>query len=116
MHRRSYSQWPTSFFHPLIVPSNRFLIARQNPTFGNGKLIDSMQHDGLWEVYNQFPMGNCGEHTASKYGITRQDVDAHAIESYTRAANAWKSGAFDKEIAPVVIKDRRVCKHHESPP
>lgn len=84
-----------------------FLIARQNPTFGNGKLIDSMQNDGLWEVYNQFPMGNCGEHTATKYGITRQDVDAHAIESYTRAANAWKSGAFDKEIAPVVIKDRR---------
>jgi acetyl-CoA C-acetyltransferase len=87
---------------------NRFLIARQNPTFGNGKLIDSMQNDGLWEVYNQFPMGNCGEHTATKYGITRQDVDAHAIESYTRAANAWKAGAFDKEIAPVVIKDRRV--------
>jgi acetyl-CoA C-acetyltransferase len=75
-----------------------------------------MQHDGLWEVYNQFPMGNCGEHTASKYGITRQDVDAHAIESYTRAANAWKSGAFDKEIAPVVIKDRRVCKYHDNPP
>ncbi|KIM33548.1 hypothetical protein M408DRAFT_61547 [Serendipita vermifera MAFF 305830] len=84
-----------------------FLISRQNPTFGNGKLIDSMQNDGLWEVYNQFPMGNCGEHTASKYGITRQDVDAHAIESYTRAAAAWKAGAFDKEIAPVVIKDRR---------
>ncbi|KAG9054069.1 erg10, acetyl-CoA C-acetyltransferase [Serendipita sp. 407] len=84
-----------------------FLISRQNPTFGNGKLIDSMQNDGLWEVYNQFPMGNCAEHTASTQGITRQDVDAHAIESYKRASDAWKRGAFDKEIAPVVIKDRR---------
>ncbi|CAG7849417.1 Acetyl-CoA acetyltransferase, mitochondrial; AltName: Full=Acetoacetyl-CoA thiolase; Flags: Precursor [Serendipita indica DSM 11827] len=84
-----------------------FLIARQNPAFGNGTLIDSMQNDGLWEVYNKFPMGNCAEHTAQQHGITRESADAHAIESYKRAAEAWKRGAFDNEIAPVVIKDRR---------
>jgi len=84
-----------------------FLIARQNPTFGHGKLIDSMQHDGLWEVTHKFPMGNCGEETASKYNITREDQDAHAVESYKRAARAWQAGQFEKEIAAVVIKDKR---------
>jgi acetyl-CoA C-acetyltransferase len=67
-----------------------------------------MQNDGLWDVYNQFPMGNCGEHTATTHGITREDVDSHAIESYKRSADAWKRGAFDKEIAPVIIKDKKV--------
>jgi acetyl-CoA acetyltransferase len=68
-----------------------------------------MQHDGLWEVTHKFPMGNCGEETAAKYNITREEQDAHAIQSYERATKAWQAGQFDKEIAPVVIKDRRVC-------
>lgn len=55
-------------------------------------------------------MGNCGEHTAAAHNITREDVDSHAIESYKRAADAWKRGAFEKEIAPVTIKDRRVSR------
>ena len=68
-----------------------------------------MQHDGLWEVTHKFPMGNCGEETASKHGITREEQDAHAIESYKRAAKAWQDGQFEKEIAPVVFKDKKVC-------
>lgn len=52
-------------------------------------------------------MGNCGEVTAEKHKISREDQDSHAIESYKRAARAWASGAFDKEIAPVVIKGKK---------
>lgn len=84
-----------------------FLINRQNPAFGHGSLIDSVQHDGLWEVTHQFAMGNCGEHTAAELNITREDQDSHAISSYKRSAAAWAAGAFDKEIAPVSIKDKK---------
>ena len=52
-------------------------------------------------------MGNCGEATAAKYGVSREAQDAHAIESYKRADRAWKSGAFDAEVAPVTIKGRK---------
>lgn len=53
---------------------------------------------------NNFPMGNCAEHVAKQHGITRADQDAHALESYARAAAAWSAGKFDAEIAEVTIK------------
>ncbi len=52
-------------------------------------------------------MGNCAEHTAKKYSITREQQDDHCIESYKRAEAAWKSGAYDEEIAPVTIKGKK---------
>jgi acetyl-CoA C-acetyltransferase len=52
-------------------------------------------------------MGNCGESAAEKYGITRESQDAHAIESYKRADRAWKSGVFEAEIAPIVVKGKK---------
>jgi acetyl-CoA C-acetyltransferase len=52
-------------------------------------------------------MGNCAESSAKKLNITREEQDAYAIESYRRAAESWKSGAFDAEIAPISIKDRK---------
>jgi len=52
-------------------------------------------------------MGNCAENTAKAQSITREDQDAYAIESYKRAADAWKAGAFKNEIAPVVIADKK---------
>lgn len=52
-------------------------------------------------------MGNCAEATAKKYNITREQQDDYAIESYRRAGEAWKAGAFEAEIAPITIKDRR---------
>ncbi|EIN08714.1 thiolase [Punctularia strigosozonata HHB-11173 SS5] len=84
-----------------------FLIPRQNPTFGKFTTKDALEHDGLWDVYNNFAMGHCGEATASKYGITREQADTHAIESYRRAERAWSSGAFDAEIAPVTILGKK---------
>lgn len=58
-------------------------------------------------MYNQCAMGICAEDTAAKHGITRESQDSHCIESYKRAAAAWKSGAFTEEIAPVTVKGRK---------
>ncbi|KAF8165419.1 peroxisomal 3-ketoacyl-CoA-thiolase [Crassisporium funariophilum] len=84
-----------------------FLLPRQNPLFGKFQTRDSLENDGLWDVYNNFAMGNCGEHSAEKYGISRESVDSHALESYARAARAWKEGAFDAEIVPITIKGKK---------
>lgn len=88
-----------------MVPS--FLIPRQNPGFGKFTATDSLEYDGLWDVYNNQAMGNCGESAADKYTISRQSQDDHAIESYKRAERAWKSGAFDAEIAPITVKGKK---------
>lgn len=85
-----------SYYHP-----------RVNPPFGHIQAKDSLLVDGLWDAYNDVHMGNCAENTAKKHDITREDQDAHAIESYKRSAAAWKAGAFDAEIAPVTITDRK---------
>ena len=52
-------------------------------------------------------MGNCAEATAEKHNISREEQDSHAIETYKRAAKAWKEGAFEKEVAPVTIKGKK---------
>ncbi|KAI5124718.1 hypothetical protein M0805_005356 [Coniferiporia weirii] len=84
-----------------------FLLPRQNPVFGKIEAKDSVEHDGLFDVYNNFAMGNCGEATAEKHNISRESQDSHAIESYKRAARAWASGAFDAEVVPVTIKGKK---------
>ena len=66
-----------------------------------------METDGLQDAYDKSSMGICGEICAEKFGIGREAQDAHAIESYKRAARAWKEGVFNAEIAEVVIKDRK---------
>jgi len=84
-----------------------FLLPRTNPLFGKFTTRDSVEIDGLWDVSNNFAMGNCGESAAEKHGITRESMDAHAIESYKRADRAWKAGVFANEIAPVTIKGKK---------
>ncbi|KAI0939142.1 hypothetical protein AcV5_000639 [Taiwanofungus camphoratus] len=84
-----------------------FLLPRQNPAFGKFETKDSLQNDGLWDVYNDFAMGNCGEAAAEKFQISRESQDAHAIESFKRAERAWQSGAFNSEVAPVTIKGKK---------
>eukprot|EP01115_Flamella_aegyptia_P006156 TRINITY_DN25923_c0_g1_i3.p1 TRINITY_DN25923_c0_g1~~TRINITY_DN25923_c0_g1_i3.p1 ORF type:complete len:424 (-),score=215.41 TRINITY_DN25923_c0_g1_i3:29-1300(-) len=75
--------------------------------YGHGQLIDGVLKDGLWDVYNNIHMGNCAENTAKKMGITRQEQDQHAIESYKRAAAAYKSGVFKAEIVPVTVASKK---------
>jgi acetyl-CoA C-acetyltransferase len=63
--------------------------------------------DGLWDPYNDFHMGMCGENSAAKMNITRQDQDNYAIRSYKLAAEAQKAGYHAKEIVGVPIKDKK---------
>jgi acetyl-CoA C-acetyltransferase len=65
--------------------------------------VDSMVHDGLWDVYNNQHMGTCAELCARERGISRADQDAHAAESYRRALTAQQEGLFKPEIAPVGV-------------
>eukprot|EP00128_Syssomonas_multiformis_P013775 Colp12_sorted_trinity150504_noHs@24276 len=81
--------------------------ARSGYRLGNNTVVDGLINDGLWDIYNNQHMGNCGEACASKYGITREDQDAFAIQSYERAAAAWKSGKFDFEVAPISIAGKK---------
>lgn len=81
--------------------------ARTGYRMGNGELIDSMIHDGLWDVYNKFHMGLAGELCSTECNISREDQDIFAIESYKRALEAQKSGKFSAEIVPVVIPSKK---------
>lgn len=81
--------------------------ARQGYRLGHGELTDSLIKDGLWDVYNQFHMGNAGELCAAKYRLSRQDVDDFALESYSRARDAIARGAFTKEIVPVEVPQKK---------
>ena len=73
----------------------------------DGKIIDSMVKDGLWDVYNDFHMGHTGDIVAERCGLTREEIDEFATSSHNRAAKATKEGLFKDEIIPVEIPQRR---------
>ena len=81
--------------------------AREGFRMGEGKIVDLMVHDGLWDPYNDFHMGNAGELCAREMEISREEQDAFAVESYRRALAAASEGKFDKEIVPVEVPQRR---------
>ncbi|WP_017732195.1 acetyl-CoA C-acyltransferase [Nafulsella turpanensis] len=87
---------------PFYIPK-----ARYGYKYGNGELVDGLLKDGLFEVYHKFPMGNCADNTARECGITREQQDEYAINSYKRVANAVESGYFKDEIVPVEIPQRK---------
>lgn len=80
---------------------------RQGYRFGNNQLIDSMYHDGLYDIYNDMAMGNTGDIVAERFNISREEMDKYACRSHELAHKASESGRFADEIVPVVIKDRR---------
>ena len=80
---------------------------RTGNKFGNTQLIDGIFNDGLQDAYNKEAMGISGDKTAEKYGISRADQDAFAIESYTRSSNAWKEGRFKEEVVAVEVPQRK---------
>ncbi|MCX6143980.1 MAG: thiolase family protein [Ignavibacteriales bacterium] len=81
--------------------------ARDGYRMGHGKLVDSMIRDGLWDVYNDFHMGNAAEICARECAIPRQAQDEFAIQSYRRAQSAIAEGRFKSEILPVTIKGKQ---------
>lgn len=84
-----------------------YIDGRSGTKFGNITMLDGITKDGLLDVYNKVPMGNCAEICAKEHNITREDQDKFAITSYTRAAEAWKAGRFDNEIVPVTVPQRK---------
>jgi len=87
---------------PYLLPQ-----AREGLRLGNGKLIDSMIHDGLWDAFEDFHMGQTGELVAEKYRITRQQQDEFALNSHRKTMAAIKEGRFRGQIAPVTILQKK---------
>ena len=81
--------------------------ARTGYRMGHGELLDGMIYDGLWDPYHDHHMGHAGELCARECGIDRERQDAYAAESYRRALAAIESGAFDEEIVPVEVPQRK---------
>ncbi|RIV45044.1 acetyl-CoA C-acyltransferase [Flagellimonas pelagia] len=88
-----------------LIPHYAYM--RSGTKFGPTTLLDGMQKDGLVDAYDQNAMGVCGDACAAKYGFSREDQDAYAIQSYQRSAEAWKNGKFDNEVVSVEIPQRR---------
>ena len=98
---------------PYLLPK-----ARAGYRMGHGEVLDHMFYDGLQSPWDGKLMGCFADATAAKYGFTRADQDAFAAESVRRALAAVESGAFEAEIAPVTIADRkgeRVVARDETP-
>ena len=81
--------------------------ARNATKLGDVKMQDGMLLDGLTDVYGKVHMGVCAEKCAADYGLTREDQDNFAIESYTRTAKAWEAGKFNDEVVAVEIPQRK---------
>ncbi len=87
---------------PYLLPQ-----ARKGYRLGNGQVIDSTVHDGLWDVYNDYHMGITGENVAEKYGITREEQDDFAVNSHRKAVAAMKECRFKSQIVPVEIPAKK---------
>ncbi|MCD6379094.1 acetyl-CoA C-acetyltransferase [bacterium] len=81
--------------------------ARSGYRLGDGKLVDSMVFDGLWDIYNDFHMGNTGELVSEKYNISREEQDEYSLGSHLKAVKAMKEGWFGEEIVPVAVPQRK---------
>jgi acetyl-CoA C-acetyltransferase len=93
--------------------------ARTGYRMGDGKIVDGMIYDGLWDPYGNVHMGSCGDKCAAEYGFTRKEQDDYAAESFRRALAAQKEGQFAAEIEPVSVPSRKgdpeVVKLDEGP-
>lgn len=73
----------------------------------NATLVDTMVNDALWDAFNQYHMGITAENVAEQWGLTREDLDEFAAKSQQKAVAAQEAGAFDDEIVPVEVKQRK---------
>ena len=81
--------------------------ARYGARMGDTKMVDTMIKDGLWDAYNNYHMGTTAENICDVWGITRQELDEFAASSQQKAEAAQKSGRFDDEIVPVMVKQKK---------
>jgi len=87
---------------PYLLPQ-----ARKGYRLGNSTIVDSMVHDGLWDIYNDYHMGITGENVAEKYNITREEQDEFAVNSHRKAVAAIKECRFKSQIVPVEIPAKK---------
>jgi acetyl-CoA C-acetyltransferase len=87
---------------PYLLPN-----ARKGFRLGDQKVVDAMVHDGLWDVYNDYHMGNTGENVADKYKITREEQDEYAFNSHRKAISAMNECRFKDQIVPVEIPAKK---------
>jgi acetyl-CoA C-acetyltransferase len=87
---------------PYLLPK-----AREGYRMGNGILLDSMIHDGLWDAYNDYHMGCTGEVVAERFNVNRADQDEYALNSHRKAAASIKAGNFVAEIVPIEIPQKK---------
>lgn len=87
---------------PYVLPNNRW-----GSRMGDGKVVDTMIKDSLWDAFNDYHMGVTAENIAEKWNITREDQDQFALKSQLKAEAAIKAGKFKDEIVPVVIPQRK---------
>ena len=87
---------------PYLLPQ-----ARKGYRLGNAQIIDSMVHDGLWDIYNNYHMGITGENVAEKYGIPREEQDEFALNSHRKAIAATRECRFKAQIVPVELPARK---------
>ncbi len=83
---------------PYLLPN-----VRGGYKYGDQTAKDSLVHDGLWCAFENWAMGEAAEHIATKCGVSRADQDRFSAQSHKRAAAAWESGAFAKEVVPVTV-------------
>ena len=93
---------------PHLLPQSR-----RGQRFGEAKLLDHMQLDGLSDPYEDVSMGYCGELCAQKYNFSREEQDAYALNSYQRAIAAWENGNFGPEVVAVQTGKQLVAKDEE---
>jgi acetyl-CoA C-acetyltransferase len=87
---------------PYLLPQ-----ARKGYRLGNAQIVDSMVHDGLWDVYNDYHMGQTGENVAEKYKISREEQDEFAVNSHRKAIAAIKECRFQPQIVPVEVAGKK---------
>jgi acetyl-CoA C-acetyltransferase len=87
---------------PYLLPQ-----ARKGYRLGNAQIVDSMVHDGLWDVFNNYHMGMTGENVAEKYGIGREEQDQFALNSHRKALAAIKECRFKSQIVPVELPSKK---------
>src|SRR6201996_621886 len=87
---------------PYLLPQGR-----SGFRMGNATVVDSMIHDGLWEIYNDYHMGVTGEHVAEKHGFTREQQDEYALNSHRKAAAAWRAGYLQSQMLSIDLPPKK---------
>lgn len=87
---------------PYLMPG-----ARWGYRMNDQVVVDSMVHDGLWDIFNDQHMGFTGEIVAERFKVSREDADRFSLESHLKAAKATKEGRFKKEILPITVHSKK---------